>query len=91
MVEQGNRVRVFSQFTSYLKMAKEAIQKAGVNEIFYLDGSTPIKQRQGMVEAFQSDKGQVFLISLKAGGLGLNLTDADYVIYLAPWWNPAIE
>ena len=91
MVEQGNRVLVFTQFTSYLKMAKEAIQKAGVNEIFYLDGSTPIKQRQGMVEAVQSSKGQVFLISLKAGGLGLNLTGANYVIHLDPWWNPAIE
>lgn len=73
-------------------MAKEAIQKAGVNEIFYLAGSsTPIKERQGIVEAFQSGKGQVFLISLKAGGLGLNLTGANYVIHLDPWWNPAIE
>ena len=91
MVEQGNRVLVFSQFTSYLKLAKEAIQKAGVNEIFYLDGSIPIKERQGMVDAFQSGKGQAFLISLKAGGLGLNLTGANYVIHLDPWWNPAIE
>lgn len=91
MVEQGNRVLVFSQFTSYLKMAREAIQKAGMKEMFYLDGSTPIKERQGMVEAFQSGKGQVFLISLKAGGLGLNLTGANYVIHLDPWWNPAIE
>ena len=91
MAEQGNRVLVFSQFTSYLKLAKEAIQKAGVNEIFYLDGSTPIKERQGMVEAFQSGKGQVFLISLKAGGLGQNLMGANYLIHLDPWWNPAIE
>ena len=58
---------------------------------FYLDGSTPIKEWQGMVEVFQSGKGQVFLISLKAGGLGLNLTGANYVIHLDPWWNPAIE
>ena len=91
MAEQGNRVLVFSQFASYLKMAREAIQKAGMKDMFYLDGSTPIKERQGMVEAFQSGKGQVFLISLKAGGLGLNLTGANYVIHLDPWWNPAIE
>ena len=91
MVEQGNRVLVFSQFASYLKMAREAIQKAGMKEMFYLDGSTPIKERQGMVEAFQNGNGQVFLISLKAGGLGLNLTGANYVIHLDPWWNPAIE
>ena len=62
-----------------------------MKEMFYLDGSTPIKERQSMVEAFQSGKGQVFLISLKAGGLGLNLTGANYVIHLDPWWNPAIE
>ena len=91
MVEQGNRVLVFSQFTSYLKMVREAIQKAGMKDMFYLDGSTPIKERQGMVEAFQSGKRQVFLISLKAGGLGLNLTGANYVIHLDPWWNSAIE
>ena len=91
MVEQGNRVLIFSQFTSYLKMAREAIQKAGMKDMFYLDGSTPIKERQGMVDAFQSGKGKVFLISLKAGGLGLNLTGANYVIHLDPWWNPAIE
>ena len=91
MVEQGNRVLVFSQFASYLKMAREAIQKAGMKDMFYLDGSTPIKERQGMVEAFQNGNGQVFLISLKAGGLGLNLTGANYVIHLDPWWNPAIE
>ena len=82
---------VFSQFTSYLKMTREAIQKAGMKDMFYLDGSIPIKERQGMVEAFQSGKRQVFLISLKAGGLGLNLTGANYVIHLDPWWNPAIE
>ena len=72
-------------------MAREAIQKAGMKEMFYLDGSIPIKERQGMVDAFQSGKGQAFLISLKAGGLGLNLTGANYVIHLNPWWNPAIE
>lgn len=91
MVEQGNRVLIFSQFTSFLKMAKNKIEQAGITDLFYLDGSTPIKTRQRMVEAFQKGKGSVFLISLKAGGLGLNLTGANYVIHLDPWWNPAIE
>ena len=58
---------------------------------FYLDGNIPIKERQGMVDAFQSGKGQTFLISLKADGLRLNLTGANYVIHLDLWWNPAIE
>ena len=91
MVEQGNRVLVFSQFSSYLKMAREAIQKAGMKDMFYLDGSTPIKQRQSMVEAVQSGKGQVFLISLKAGGLGLNLTGTNYVIHWTPGGIPLLS
>jgi SNF2 family DNA or RNA helicase len=57
----------------------------------YLDGSTPVKKRRQAVEAFQSGEGDVFLISLKAGGTGLNLTAADYVIHMDPWWNPAVE
>ncbi len=57
----------------------------------YLDGSTPVAQRKQAVEAFQSGDGDVFLISLKAGGTGLNLTAADYVIHMDPWWNPAVE
>jgi SNF2 family DNA or RNA helicase len=57
----------------------------------YLDGSTPGKTRQQRVEAFQGGEGQLFLISLKAGGTGLNLTAADYVLHLDPWWNPAVE
>ncbi len=60
-------------------------------EYQYLDGSTTGKQREERVKAFQAGKKDVFLISLKAGGLGLNLTAADYVIHLDPWWNPAIE
>ena len=55
----------------------------------YLDGSTPAKERQRRVDAFQAGEGELFLISLKAGGTGLNLTGADYVIHLDPWWNPA--
>jgi SNF2 family DNA or RNA helicase len=57
----------------------------------YLDGSTPLAERERNVRDFQSGDGELFLISLKAGGLGLNLTAADYVIHLDPWWNPAIE
>jgi len=57
----------------------------------YLDGSTPAKKRKTIVEAFQDGHGDVFLISLKAGGTGLNLTAADYVIHMDPWWNPAVE
>lgn len=72
-------------------MAKETILQQGITDILYLDGSTPLKQRQRMVDDFQTGKARVFLISLKAGGLGLNLTGANYVIHLDPWWNPAIE
>ncbi|NJM27977.1 MAG: SWF/SNF helicase family protein, partial [Pseudanabaena sp. RU_4_16] len=57
----------------------------------YLDGSTPANERKKRVDAFQSGVGDVFLISLKAGGTGLNLIAADYVIHMAPWWNPAVE
>lgn len=57
----------------------------------YLDGSTPMKRREDSINAFQGGEGDVFLISLKAGGVGLNLTAADYVIHLDPWWNPAVE
>ena len=91
IVEQGNRVLVFSQFTSFLDMACREIEAAGIKDYFYLKGSTPVRERQQMVEAFQKGEKPVFLISLKAGGLGLNLTGANYVIHLDPWWNPAIE
>ncbi|WP_331460244.1 DEAD/DEAH box helicase [Desulfosarcina ovata] len=57
----------------------------------YLDGSTPQKERQRRVASFQNGDGDLFLISLKAGGVGLNLTAADYVIHMDPWWNPAVE
>lgn len=91
IVEQGNKVLVFSQFTSFLEMARKEMMKAGITDYFYLNGSTPVRERQKMVEAFQTGEKRVFLISLKAGGLGLNLTNANYVIHLDPWWNPAIE
>ncbi len=91
VVEQGNSVLIFSQFVSFLKMAKSAIENACDAKILYLDGSTPLKERPRMVDAFQTGEAQVFLISLKAGGLGLNLTSANYVFHLDPWWNPAVE
>lgn len=86
----GNRVLVFSQFTSFLALAKQELEEAGI-PYFYLDGSTPLRQRDKMVKEFQKGEKGVFVVSLKAGGLGLNLTGANYVIHLDPWWNPAIE
>jgi superfamily II DNA or RNA helicase len=88
--EQGNRPLIFSQFTSHLSLIREALEKAGFS-YQYLDGQTTPAQRQERVEAFQRGESDVFLISLKAGGTGLNLTAADYVIHMDPWWNPAVE
>lgn len=88
--QSGNRTLVFSQFTSFLEMAAQRLKALKI-PYFYLDGSTPMRKRTQMVEAFQKGECPVFLISLKAGGLGLNLTGANYVIHLDPWWNPAIE
>lgn len=87
----GNRVLVFSQFTTFLELAKNELERRGLKDYFYLDGNTPMKQRSEMVDAFQKGQCPLFIISLKAGGLGLNLTGANYVIHLDPWWNPAIE
>lgn len=88
--EGHHRALVFSQFTQFLDLVEEELIQ---RKISYqrLDGSTPVKERQRRVEAFQGGEGDVFLISLKAGGTGLNLTGADYVIHLDPWWNPASE
>lgn len=88
--ERGHRALIFSQFTSHLALIKEACDEAGFT-YQYLDGQTPPKARQQRVQAFQDGEGDVFLISLKAGGTGLNLTAADYVIHMDPWWNPAVE
>ena len=90
IVSAGNRALVFSQFTSYLKTVSEALDAAGIPYL-YLDGSTPVRKRNTLVKACQEGEVPLFLISLKAGGLGLNLTGANYVIHLDPWWNPAIE
>ena len=85
-----NRILVFSQFTSFLDQVKLAMDKQGM-EYLYLDGQTSLSERESLVNRFQNGECQVFLISLKAGGLGLNLTAANYVILMDPWWNPAIE
>ena len=86
----NHKVLVFSQFVDHLSILREELEQRGIS-YQYLDGSTPVKKRQQRVNAFQSGDGDVFLISLKAGGTGLNLTAADYVIHMDPWWNPAVE
>ena len=88
--EGKHRALVFSQFTSHLALIKEALDERKIT-YQYLDGKTTAKQRQERVDAFQRGEGEFFLISLKAGGTGLNLTGADYVIHMDPWWNPAVE
>lgn len=87
---EGHRALIFSQFTAHLQLARSALTADGVTGC-YLDGSTPTHRRQEQVERFQAGEGDVFYISLKAGGTGLNLTSATFVIHLDPWWNPAIE
>ena len=86
----GHKVLVFSQFVSHLKLIEAHLIEAGTS-YQYLDGSTPQKARGDRIRAFQGGEGDAFLISLKAGGTGLNLTAADYVIHMDPWWNPAVE
>lgn len=85
-----SHILIFSQFTSFLSLAKKVLKDLGL-PFFYLDGGTPLEQRAELVQQFQNGECPVFLISLKAGGLGLNLTAANYVILLDPWWNPSIE
>ena len=88
IVADGHRVLVFSQFTRFLTLARDRIRKAGI-EHCYLDGRT--RNRPAVIAEFREGHTPVFLISLKAGGFGLNLTEADYCILLDPWWNPATE
>ena len=86
----NHKALIFSQFVGHLGLVREYLDKQAI-EYQYLDGSTPSKKRQQAVNNFQAGEGDLFLISLKAGGSGLNLTAADYVIHLDPWWNPAVE
>ena len=88
--ENQHKALVFSQFVKHLSLLREWLDAQGI-AYQYLDGSTPMEQRKERVEAFQRGEGDIFLISLKAGGFGLNLTAADYVIHMDPWWNPAVE
>jgi len=90
LIESKHRALVFSQFVSHLAIVRKALDKKGI-KYQYLDGSTSQAERERSVKRFQSGENELFLISLKAGGLGLNLTAADYVIHLDPWWNPAVE
>ena len=89
-LEAGHRALIFSQFTRMLRILQRRLEAVGV-ECLYLDGETPPKRRMELVEQFNSGRAQVFLISLKAGGSGLNLVGADTVIHFDPWWNPAAE
>ena len=90
LLDNGHKALVFSQFVDHLALARRWLDEQGI-AYHYLDGATPARQRQKKVEAFQGGQGEVFLISLKAGGSGLTLTAADYVLHLDPWWNPAVE
>ena len=84
----GHRALVFSQFTRFLGRVRERLDAAGI-ESCYLDGKT--RDRAAEVQRFKDGTAPAFLISLKAGGFGLNLTEADYCFLLDPWWNPATE
>lgn len=88
VVAEGHRALVFSQFTSFLKKIAAQLEARGI-PYCYLDGST--RRRSEVIDRFKSGEAPVFLISLKAGGFGLNLTEADYCFLLDPWWNPATE
>ena len=90
LIENGHKILVFSQFVKYLKIIRANLDRKKVS-YQYFDGSTPQKHRQTRINAFQAGEGDLFLISLKSGGVGINLTAADYVIHMDPWWNPAVE
>jgi SNF2 family DNA or RNA helicase len=88
VIGEGHRALIFSQFTGFLDKVRQRLIADGV-PFAYLDGST--RNRTEVVEEFKTGTAPLFLISLKAGGFGLNLTEADYVFILDPWWNPASE
>ena len=90
LAQEGNRALVFSQFTQFLGKLKPELEAAGLR-VAYLAGETPTAKRRAIVEAFQRGEYDVFCVSLLAGGTGLNLTSASYVIHTDPWWNPAAE
>ena len=90
LLENRHKVLVFSQFVDHLTLIRKHLDARGI-AYQYLDGATSMQARKERVDAFQAGEGDVFLISLKAGGVGINLTAADYVIHMDPWWNPAVE
>ncbi len=90
LAANGHKTLVFSQFVDFLTLLRAPLDEAGI-PYQYLDGATPAAERTRRVTAFQEGSGDLFLISLKAGGFGLNLTAADYVVIADPWWNPAAE
>ena len=90
LIDNKHKALIFSQFVDHLAIIRKLLEEENI-AYQYLDGSTPIKQRKERINSFQNGSGDVFLISLKAGGSGLNLTAADYVIHMDPWWNPAVE
>ena len=90
LLANRHKILVFSQFVGHLALIQAHLDAQKIS-YQYLDGATPAKERQKRIAAFQKGEGDLFLISLKAGGSGLNLTAADYVIHMDPWWNPAVE
>ncbi|QOY94428.1 DEAD/DEAH box helicase [Massilia sp. UMI-21] len=90
LLENRHKVLVFSQFVDHLSLIRKYLDGKHI-PYQYLDGATPMQERKRRVDAFQAGEGELFLISLKAGGVGINLTAADYVIHMDPWWNPAVE
>ncbi len=90
LLDNRHKALVFSQFVGHLGLIRELLDRKSI-AYHYLDGSTPVAKRKQAMNAFQAGEGDLFLISLKAGGTGLNLTAADYVIHMDPWWNPAVE
>jgi SNF2 family DNA or RNA helicase len=90
LVEEGRAVLLFSQFTAMLDLLAQDLREQGIAYL-ELTGQTPVDERRRRVAAFQAGEAAVFLISLKAGGVGLNLTRADTVIHYDPWWNEAAE
>jgi len=89
ILAEGHSILIFSQFTGHLKLVRDVFKQAGILS-FYLDGQ--VKNRKGVIKNFKEhNEPTVFLISLKTGGTGLNLTEASYVFLLDPWWNPAVE
>jgi SNF2 family DNA or RNA helicase len=90
LIANGHKALVFSQFVDFLQLLREPLDEAGI-ATSTSTAATPAAERSRRVAAFQAGEGDLFLISLKAGGFGLNLTAADYVVITDPWWNPAAE